>query len=70
MLLTLHVPRHVQVQEPTLRSPRLHWLDVAASFLTPDGASLKPDLRFDGTHMAPVFLDHVAAELNKVQERP
>ena len=62
-------PRPAQMQEPTLRSPRLHWLDVAEGFLTADGSSLKPELRFDGTHMAPAFLDYVAAKLNEVQEQ-
>ncbi len=57
---------HAQLEAATPRSPRLHWLDVARSFLSEDGGSLRPELRFDGTHMAPAFLQHVAAALNNV----
>ena len=42
------------------RPERLHWLDVAQDFLTPDGTKLEPSLAFDGTHMAPKFLQHVS----------
>jgi hypothetical protein len=39
---------------------RLHWLDVADDYLTQDGAKLKAELAFDGTHMAPTFLQTVS----------
>ena len=39
---------------------RLHWLDVAQDYLTTDGTKLEPGLAFDGTHMAPTFLQHVS----------
>ena len=42
------------------RPERLHWLDIAQDYLTPDGTKLEPSLAFDGTHMAPAFLQHVS----------
>lgn len=38
---------------------RLRWLDIASNCLITDGTKLKPHLAFDGTHMAPAFLQIV-----------
>ena len=45
-------------------SKRLHWLDFASDLLTPDGSKLNPDLQFDGTHMAPVYVQYLNAQLS------
>ena len=49
----------MQIQECS-RPERLRWLDVAQDYLTTDGTRLNPSLAFDGTHMAPTFLQHVS----------
>ena len=54
----------MQMEEATPRSPRLHWLDVSRAFLSADGSQLRPELQFDGTHMAPAFLQHVGTALD------
>lgn len=45
---------------------RLHWLDFADRLLTDDGASLRPELAFDGTHLAPVYLQHMQHALDTI----
>ncbi|KAL6761279.1 hypothetical protein V8C86DRAFT_3023847 [Haematococcus lacustris] len=45
---------------------RLHYLDFADALLTPDGAKLDPALAFDGTHLAPSYVRHLARELARV----
>lgn len=47
-------------------SRQLRWLDVSGKYLSKDGASLSPDLVFDGTHMAPKFMIHVNEALEKL----
>lgn len=42
---------------------RLHFLDFFSQLLTPDGASLSPELSFDGTHMAPTYVKYLDAAL-------
>lgn len=51
----------VQVKETEPHVDRLHWLDVGDQYLCENRAKLKPELSFDGTHMAPVFLKYVNA---------
>ncbi|KAL6749527.1 hypothetical protein V8C86DRAFT_2844258, partial [Haematococcus lacustris] len=45
---------------------RLHYLDFADALLTPDGAKLDPALAFDGTHLSPSYVRHLARELARV----
>ena len=45
----------------------MHWLDVAEEYLTPDGTKLRPDLAFDGTHMAPAFLQTVSQAIADIK---
>ena len=47
---------------------RLHWLDVGDEYLCESRAKLKPELSFDGTHMAPVFLKYVNAAVERILE--
>mmetsp|Transcript_1483 Transcript_1483/g.3594 ORF Transcript_1483/g.3594 Transcript_1483/m.3594 type:complete len:145 (+) Transcript_1483:346-780(+) len=42
---------------------RLHWLDFLDELLTPDKSKLEPSLEFDGTHMSPSYVRHLAAQL-------
>lgn len=35
---------------------KLHWLDFFGKLLSPDGKKLNPDIEFDGTHMAPRYV--------------
>lgn len=53
-----------EVATPQSRS--LHWLDINGAFLTEDGSQLRSELQFDGTHMAPAFLQHVGAAVDGV----
>jgi hypothetical protein len=46
---------------------RLHFLDFFSSLLTPDGSKLDPALEFDGTHMAPAYVRHMAAALSIIK---
>ena len=39
---------------------RLRWLHIADDYLTQNGTKLKAELTFDGTHMAPAFLQTVS----------
>ena len=55
-----------QMEEASPRSARLHWLDIGRAFLSEDGSQLRPELQFDGTHMAPPFLQHVGAALVRI----
>ena len=45
---------------------RLHWLDFASDLLTADGSQLNPNLHFDGTHMAPVYVQYLDRQLSAV----
>lgn len=45
---------------------RLHYLDFFDSLLSPDGQALADDLGFDGTHMSPVYLQYLRAELDRI----
>lgn len=45
---------------------RLRWLDVGDQYLCENRAKLKPELNFDGTHMAPVFLKYVNAAVESI----
>jgi hypothetical protein len=55
--------------EPAARG-RLHWLQVAEELLGRDGQGLNPDLRFDGTHMAPPYVDILASAVNRLPHPP
>jgi len=57
---------HLQVKEAEPQNSHLHWLDVGDKYLTEDGAKLNPALVFDGTHMAPAFLQYVNAALEGI----
>ncbi len=48
-------------------SGRLHYLDFFTDLLSPDGSALAPELAFDGTHLAPSYVQHLARELAKIQ---
>ncbi|CAL8471421.1 g10963 [Coccomyxa elongata] len=58
----------VREAEPNLG--RLHWLDVGDQYLCENRAKLKPELSFDGTHMAPVFLQYVNAAVETILGAP
>lgn len=45
---------------------RLHWLEMAHRLLSEDG-QLHPSLKFDGTHLAPAYLDHVQWALDQLE---
>lgn len=45
---------------------RIHYLDFFDDLLTPDGAALRPGLEFDGTHLAPAYLQYLSAALEKL----
>lgn len=47
---------------------RLHWLDVEPALLSADGQALNPSLQFDGTHMAPPYVQYMCAALNKLPQ--
>lgn len=44
---------------------RVHWLDFFRDLVTEDGLQLKPDLKFDDTHLSPRYLGHLAEALTK-----
>ena len=44
----------------------LKWLDFFDQMLTPDAASLRPELALDGTHLSPAYLPLLEAALDKV----
>ena len=47
---------------------RLGWLDLEGRLLTQDdGKALRPDLAFDGTHLAPAYASDVADELARLE---
>ncbi len=60
----------VQVRETEPNPGRLHWLDVGDQYLCENRAKLKPELSFDGTHMAPVFLKYVNAAVKGILGAP
>jgi hypothetical protein len=45
---------------------RLHWLDFLDELLTGDKSKLEPSLEFDGTHMSPNYVRHLAAQLELI----
>lgn len=45
---------------------RLHWLDFYHDLVTADGNSLTPSLHFDGTHMSPLYVKFLNAQLSAV----
>jgi hypothetical protein len=51
------------VRDVEVSNKKLRWLDVSRKYLNEDGTSLNPDLVFDGTHMAPTFMQYVSAAL-------
>ena len=45
---------------------RLHWLNFASDLLTEDGGKLNPALQFDGTHMAPIYVQYLNMQLSAI----
>lgn len=45
---------------------RLHWLDFYHDLVTEHGNSLSPALHFDGTHMSPLYVRFLNAQLSTV----
>jgi hypothetical protein len=45
---------------------RLHYLDFFHDLLTEDGAGLAPEVAFDGTHLAPAYVQHLARQLARI----
>jgi len=47
-------------------TPRLHWLDLLPSLLTPDGYGWRAEFTLDGTHAHPDYVDVLAQALNNI----
>ncbi len=45
---------------------KLHWLDLFADLLTPDGLRMKPTLGLDGTHMNPFYVETIERALTRL----
>lgn len=48
------------------KSRHLHWLDFFDQLLDDTGASLRPDFRLDGTHLAPGYVGLLEKALGDV----